>query len=51
MPLAEGVGLAVGVLAWGDTLGFGLTWDPTIVSDGERLAAAMTGAAETLIEA
>jgi hypothetical protein len=39
LPLAEGVGLAVGVLAWDDTLAVALTWDPELLPDGGRLPA------------
>jgi hypothetical protein len=38
LPLAEGVGLAVGVLAWDDVLALALTWDPGLLPDGDRLA-------------
>jgi hypothetical protein len=38
LPLAEGVGLAVGVLAWDDVLAVALTWDPGLLPDGDRLA-------------
>jgi hypothetical protein len=33
LPLAEGVGLAVGALAWGRTLGIGLTVDDAVLGD------------------
>jgi WS/DGAT/MGAT family acyltransferase len=39
LPLAEGVGLAVGVLVWDDVLAVALTWDPVLLPDGDRLAA------------
>jgi hypothetical protein len=38
LPLAEGVGLAVGVLAWDDVLTVSVTWDPVLLPDGGRLA-------------
>ena len=45
LPLAEGVGLAVGALHWGATTGVGITADPHLVPEWaqlpERLAAAL----------
>ena len=45
LPLAEGVGLAVGALHWGVTTGVGITADPHLVPEWaqlpERLAAAL----------
>jgi diacylglycerol O-acyltransferase / wax synthase len=33
LPLADGVGLAVGAISWGDALGLGITVDPGLVDD------------------
>jgi hypothetical protein len=38
LPLAEGVGLAVGALVWDGKLSVAVTWDPVLLPDGERLA-------------
>ena len=38
LPLAEGVGLAVGALAWDGKMSVAVTWDPVLMPDGERLA-------------
>jgi hypothetical protein len=38
LPLAEGVGLAVGALTWDGRLSVAVTWDPVLLPDGERLA-------------
>jgi hypothetical protein len=38
LPLAEGVGLAVGALTWDGKLSVAVTWDPVLLPDGERLA-------------
>ena len=52
LPLGEGIGLAVGVLAWDGKLSVAVTWDPGLLPDGERVAdligpafAALEGAA------
>ncbi|MQA84638.1 MAG: DUF1298 domain-containing protein [Streptosporangiales bacterium] len=37
LPLAEEVGLSVGVLSWGDSFTVGITADVTLVSDADRL--------------
>ena len=34
LPLAPGVGLALGVIAWGDTLGVGITLDERVTGPG-----------------
>jgi len=41
LPLAEGVGLAVGFLTWGDMIGVGVTTDPGLLTDAGRLADAL----------
>ncbi|MEO7194242.1 MAG: WS/DGAT domain-containing protein [Pseudonocardiaceae bacterium] len=41
LPLADGVGLAVGFLTWGDMIGVGVTTDP-----GLRLGAGQVGAGQ-----
>jgi WS/DGAT/MGAT family acyltransferase len=38
VPLAQGVGLAFAILSYADALTFGITTDPALVPDGERLA-------------
>jgi hypothetical protein len=48
LPLAEGVGLAVGVLAWDDVLDVALTWDPELLPDGGRLAGLLQAAFDEL---
>jgi hypothetical protein len=49
LPLAEGVGLAVGVLAWDDVLAVAVTWDPVLLPDGDRLAALLRPAFDELL--
>jgi hypothetical protein len=49
LPLAEGVGLAVGVLAWDDVLAVAVTWDPVLLPDGDRLAALLRPAFDELV--
>jgi hypothetical protein len=48
LPLAEGVGLAVGVLAWADVLAVAVTWDPVLLPDGDRLAALIRPALDAI---
>ncbi len=36
LPLAPGVGLAVGLLSWGDMVGIGVTADPVLFADADR---------------
>jgi WS/DGAT/MGAT family acyltransferase len=38
LPLGEGIGLAVGILAWDGKLSVAVTWDPGLLPDGERIA-------------
>jgi diacylglycerol O-acyltransferase / wax synthase len=38
LPLAEGVGLAVGALTWDGKLSVAVSWDPVLLPDGDRLA-------------
>ncbi|MHA6622298.1 WS/DGAT domain-containing protein [Pseudonocardia sp. DLS-67] len=38
VPLTDGVGLAVGFLPWGDTIGVGITGDAGLAPDPERVA-------------
>ena len=37
LPLAEGVGLAVGIMSWGPAFTVAVTWDPVLLPDGHRL--------------
>lgn len=41
LPVAEGVGLAVGLMPWGRQVGIGITVDPTLVPDADALPAAL----------
>jgi WS/DGAT/MGAT family acyltransferase len=41
LPLADGVGLAVGFLAWGDMIGIGVTIDTGLVRGADRFADAL----------
>jgi diacylglycerol O-acyltransferase len=41
LPLADGVGLAVGFLAWGDMIGIGVTADTGLVRGADRFADAL----------
>lgn len=41
LPLADGVGLAVGFLTWGDMIGIGVTTDTGLVSGAQRFADAV----------
>jgi hypothetical protein len=38
LPLAEGVGLAVGAMSWDTVLTVAVTYDPVLLPDGHRLA-------------
>src|SRR6185295_9137957 len=38
VPLAQGVGLAFAMLSYADTLTFGITADPALVKDADRIA-------------
>lgn len=42
LPLAKGVGLAIGIMPWARNLGIGITADPVLVPDSDRLGAALT---------
>lgn len=42
LPIAEQVGLSVGVMPWFGALGFGITVDPALVPDADQLDAALT---------
>ncbi len=48
LPLAEGVGLAVGFLTWGDMIGIGVTTDTGLVSGADRFADALRRAFDAL---
>lgn len=41
LPIAENVGLSVGVMPWASDVGFGITLDATLVPDGDKLHAAL----------
>jgi diacylglycerol O-acyltransferase / wax synthase len=41
VPLAEGVGLAVGFVSWGDMIGVGVTTDTGLFGDADQLADAL----------
>lgn len=48
LPLADGVGLAIGMLNWGDTVGLGLTTDPGLLPDVEAFATHLYNAFDLL---
>jgi diacylglycerol O-acyltransferase / wax synthase len=48
LPLADGVGLAVGFLAWGDMIGAGVTTDTGLVRGADRFADALRQAFDDL---
>jgi diacylglycerol O-acyltransferase len=48
LPLADGVGLAVGFLTWGDMIGIGVTTDPGLVTGADRFAGALGRAFDEL---
>jgi diacylglycerol O-acyltransferase len=48
VPLAQGVGLAFAILSYTDALTFGITADPALVPDGERIAAFLGQALDEL---
>lgn len=48
LPLADGVGLAVGFLNWGDMIGVGITTDAGILPGPDRFAGALRRAFEDL---
>jgi diacylglycerol O-acyltransferase / wax synthase len=48
LPLADGVGLAVGFLAWGDMIGVGVTTDTGLVRSADRFADALRHAFDDL---
>jgi hypothetical protein len=48
LPLADGVGLAVGFLTWGDMIGVGVTTDTGLVPGADRFATALRRAFEDL---
>jgi hypothetical protein len=37
VPLAQGIGLAFAMLSYADTLTIGVTLDPALIRDGERI--------------
>jgi WS/DGAT/MGAT family acyltransferase len=48
VPLAQGVGLAFAILSYADALTIGITFDPALVQDAERLPGLLQDAAEEL---
>jgi diacylglycerol O-acyltransferase len=48
LPLAEGVGLAVGFLTWGDMIGVGVTTDAGLLPGADRVADALRRAFDDL---
>ena len=50
LPLAEGVGLAMGMITWGEMVGVGITADAGLVSDPERLTDHVRSAFDDLQE-
>jgi hypothetical protein len=50
LPLAEGVGLAVGVLTWDGKVSVAVTWDPVLLPDGARFAELIAPAFDALAE-
>ena len=48
LPLAQGVGLAVGAMSWDDVLTVTVTYDPVLLPDGERLAALLAPVLEAM---
>jgi diacylglycerol O-acyltransferase / wax synthase len=48
LPLAEGVGPAVGIMSWGTVLTVAVTYDPVLLPDGARLAELVRPAFEAL---
>jgi len=48
VPLAQGVGLAFAILSYADSLTIGITLDPALVSEGEKLTAFLEEAFEEL---
>jgi hypothetical protein len=48
VPLAQGVGLAFAILSYADTLTIGITTDPALVPDSERIAALLGEGMEEL---
>ena len=50
LPLADEVGLAIGVLSWGDRITVGMTTDVNLLSDADRLVEEMRASFSTLEE-
>jgi WS/DGAT/MGAT family acyltransferase len=48
VPLAQGVGLAFAILSYAEEFTIGITFDPALVADAERLPALLQAAAEEL---
>jgi WS/DGAT/MGAT family acyltransferase len=48
VPLAQGVGLAFAILSYADEFTIGITYDPALVADAERLPELLQAAAEEL---
>lgn len=51
LPLAEGIGLSIGLMSWDGALGVGITADPGLVPDADRLGPAMQEAVRDLAAA
>lgn len=51
LPVARGVGLSIGLMSWAGQVGIGITVDPGVVPDADRLPAAMRQALEDLVGA
>lgn len=50
LPLAEGVGLAAGLMSWSGQVGIGITVDPELVPAADRLPAALAEALSAYAE-
>jgi WS/DGAT/MGAT family acyltransferase len=48
VPLAQGIGLAFAMLSYADTLTIGLTLDPALIRDGERIVECIAASFEEL---
>ncbi len=48
VPLAQGVGLAFAILSYADTITIGANLDPGLISDGERISAALRACLDEL---
>lgn len=48
VPLTQGVGMAFGVFGYGDVLGIGITFDPALLPDADRMPARLREALDEL---